>query len=95
MSARTFADARVLHRNGAVMEDERDAFDEIAEFNQRYLRLARRLLCEDAGRARTMLGISNELATRLVAMTPAQLERLAYGAELVCQFRLDAMPGRA
>ncbi|ABC37276.1 flagellar transcriptional activator FlhD [Burkholderia thailandensis E264] len=93
--ARTFADARVRHRNEAGMEEEKDAFEEIAEFNQRYLQLVRRLLCEDADRARAILGISNELAIRLVTMTPAQLERLADNGELVCRLRADAMPGRA
>ncbi|AGK48987.1 flagellar transcriptional activator family protein [Burkholderia thailandensis MSMB121] len=77
------------------MEEETDVLEEIAEFNRRYLRLARRLLCEDNERARTMLGISNELAIWLDTLTPAQLERLMDGGELVCQFRADAMPGRA
>ncbi|AOJ09003.1 flagellar transcriptional regulator FlhD [Burkholderia mayonis] len=77
------------------MEGKKDVLEEIAEFNQRYLRLAQRLLSENGERGQAMLGISDELAARLVAMTRAQLERLAEGGELVCQFRLDAMPGRA
>lgn len=77
------------------MEQQKDVFEEIAAFNQRYLRLVRRWLCEDAERARTVLGISGELAIRLAAMTPTQLEQLADSGELVYRLRADAMPGRA
>ncbi|OMR14302.1 flagellar transcriptional regulator FlhD [Burkholderia pseudomallei] len=77
------------------MEQQKDVFEEIAAFNQRYLRLVRRWLCEDAERARTVLGISRELAIRLAAMTPTQLEQLADSGELVCRLRADAIPGRA
>ncbi|MDN7671586.1 flagellar transcriptional regulator FlhD [Burkholderia oklahomensis] len=69
--------------------------EEITEFNQRYLRLAQRLLSENGERGQVMLGVSDALAARLVAMTRVQLEQLAEGGELVCQFRADAMPGRA
>nr|WP_234419673.1 flagellar transcriptional regulator FlhD [Burkholderia oklahomensis] len=69
--------------------------EEITEFNQRYLRLAQRLLSENGERGQVMLGVSDALAARLVAMTRVQLEQLAEVGELVCQFRADAMPGRA
>ncbi|KHK57086.1 flagellar transcriptional regulator FlhD [Burkholderia sp. A9] len=77
------------------MPEQDDIFDAIAEFNRSYLTLAQRLLRVDRAAAKQQLGMSDETASLVAALTPAQIEMLAERRELFCEFRAEASPGRA
>ncbi|AXF25416.1 flagellar transcriptional regulator FlhD [Burkholderia pyrrocinia] len=72
-----------------------DIFDAIAEFNRAYLMLAQRILRIDREQGKRQLGISDEIAASIVALTLDQIDELAAGGELVCEFRAESAPGRA
>ncbi|KAB0643933.1 flagellar transcriptional regulator FlhD [Burkholderia latens] len=77
------------------MTGQGDIFDAIAEFNRAYLVLAQRILRIDYEQGRRQLGISDEIAASIVALTPVQIDELAASGELVCEFRAENAPGRA
>ncbi len=62
---------------------------EIREANLSYLILAQGLIRDDRAQALFRLGISEEVADVMDALTPAQLLRLASGSQLLCRFRFD------
>lgn len=62
---------------------------DIHEVNLSYLMLAQRLLRDNLAEGMYRLGISEEVATLLLRLSPAQLVRLATSSQLVCGFRLD------
>ncbi|CAB3783873.1 flagellar transcriptional regulator FlhD [Paraburkholderia caffeinilytica] len=72
-----------------------DSLQAIAAFNQSYLLLAQRMLGEDRGQAKRALGLTDSMATRISSLTAAEIEMLADSADVICQFRVDAAPGRA
>ena len=77
------------------MTGQGDIFDAIVEFNRAYLVLAQRILRIDYEQGRQQLGISDEIAASIVALTPDRIDEIAAGGELVCEFRAENAPGRA
>ena len=77
------------------MTEQGDIFDAIAEFNRAYLVLAQRILRVHYEQGKRQLGISDEIAATIVALTADQIDELAVGGELVCEFRAENAPGRA
>ena len=62
---------------------------EIREANLSYLMLAQSLIRGDRDQALYRLGISEETATLIGALTPAQIMKIAQGNTLLCRFRMD------
>ncbi|MCA7953643.1 flagellar transcriptional regulator FlhD [Burkholderia seminalis] len=87
--------ATIAVGSGAVMTERGDIFDAIAEFNRAYLVLAQRILRIDYEQGKRQLGISDEIAASIDALTLDQIDELAAGGELVCEFRAENAPGRA
>nr|WP_230939412.1 flagellar transcriptional regulator FlhD [Burkholderia diffusa] len=49
----------------------------------------------DFEQGKRQLGISDEMAASIDALTPDQIDELAARGELVCEFRAENAPGRA
>jgi flagellar transcriptional activator FlhD len=64
-------------------------FDEIRDANLNYLLLAQNLIRQDRDAAIYRLGISEELAELLDALSPAQLMKIASSTTLLCRLRYD------
>jgi flagellar transcriptional activator FlhD len=62
---------------------------EIREANLSYLMLAQNLIRADREQALYRLGISEETAGLIAALTPAQMLKIAQGNTLLCRFRTD------
>ena len=62
---------------------------EIREANLTYLMLAQNLIRKDKAEAQFRLGISEESADLMVALSPAQLSKIASSSMLLCRFRMD------
>jgi flagellar transcriptional activator FlhD len=62
---------------------------EIREANLSYLMLAQSLVRIDREQALFRLGVSEETATLIGALTPAQMMKIATGNTLLCRFRMD------
>jgi flagellar transcriptional activator FlhD len=62
---------------------------EIREANLSYLMLAQSLIRGDRDEALYRLGVSEETATLIGALTPAQMMKIAGGNTLLCRFRMD------
>lgn len=62
---------------------------EIREANLSYLMLAQGLIRSDREQALYRLGISEESATMISLLSPAQLMKIASGNTLLCRFRMD------
>jgi flagellar transcriptional activator FlhD len=62
---------------------------EIREANLSYLMLAQSLIRSDRDQALFRLGISEDTATMIGALTPAQMMKIASGNTLLCRFRMD------
>ncbi len=62
---------------------------EIREANLSYLMLAQSLIRSDREQALYRLGVSEETAGLIDAMTPAQMMKIASGSTLLCRFRMD------
>lgn len=62
---------------------------EIREANLTYLLLAQQMLHEDKASAMFRLGISDEIAGLIAALTPAQILRMAGSNMLLLRFRFD------
>lgn len=62
---------------------------EIREANLSYLMLAQSLIRSDREQALYRLGISEETATMIGMLTPAQMMKIATGNTLLCRFRMD------
>ncbi len=71
------------------MQTEERLMAEIRETNLSYLILAQRLIRADRAQALYRLGISEEVADLLDALTPSQLLKIAAGNLLMCRFRFD------
>ena len=62
---------------------------EIREANLSYLMLAQSLIRTDREQALERLGISEESASLIALLTPAQMMKIAGGNTLLCRFRMD------
>jgi len=62
---------------------------EIREANLSYLMLAQSLIRADRDQALYRLGVSEETANVIAALTPAQMMKIASGNTLLCRFRMD------
>ena len=62
---------------------------EIREANLSYLMLAQSLIRTDREQALFRLGVSEETATLVGMLTPAQMMKIATGNQLLCRFRMD------
>jgi flagellar transcriptional activator FlhD len=62
---------------------------EIREANLTYLMLAQNLIRQDKAEALFRLGMSEESATLIGALSPAQIFKIASGNMLLCRFRMD------
>ncbi len=62
---------------------------EIRETNLTYLMLAQNLIRKDKAEAQFRLGISEESADLIAALSPAQISKIASSSMLLCRFRMD------
>ena len=62
---------------------------EIREANLSYLMLAQSLIRTDREQALFRLGVSEETASLIGALTPTQMMKIAGGNSLLCRFRMD------
>ena len=62
---------------------------EIREANLSYLMLAQILIRTDRDQALFRLGVSEDTATLIGALTPAQMMKISNGNTLLCRFRMD------
>ncbi len=62
---------------------------EIREANLSYLMLAQSLIRADREQALFRLGVSEETATLIATLTPAQMMKIASGNTLLCRMRCD------
>ena len=62
---------------------------EIREANLTYLMLAQSLIRQDRAEALFRLGLSEEAATLIEVLSPAQIMKIAGGNMLLCRFRVD------
>ncbi|MBT0569531.1 flagellar transcriptional regulator FlhD [Curvibacter sp. CHRR-16] len=62
---------------------------EIREANMTYLMLAQNLIRRDKAEALFRLGMSEEAADLIAALSPAQIVRIASINMLLCRFRVD------
>ncbi len=62
---------------------------EIREANLTYLMLAQSLIRQDKAEAQFRLGMSEEAANMIAALSPAQVLKIASGSMLLCRFRVD------
>ncbi|MFN7711258.1 MAG: flagellar transcriptional regulator FlhD [Curvibacter sp.] len=70
------------------MSDEQLNAD-IREANLTYLMLAQNLIRKDKAEAQFRLGISEESADLMAALSPAQLSKIASSSMLLCRLRMD------
>ncbi|MEN9538201.1 MAG: hypothetical protein RLZZ126_436 [Pseudomonadota bacterium] len=66
----------------AMLQDIRDA-------NLTYLMLAQKLIAADRAEALFRLGLSEQAADLIAALSPAQVLKLSGGNALLCRFRVD------
>ncbi|GAA0757101.1 flagellar transcriptional regulator FlhD [Ideonella azotifigens] len=69
--------------------DTNQILAEIREANLSYLMLAQSLIRSDREQALFRLGVSEETANLISALTPAQMMKIATGNTLLCRFRMD------
>ena len=62
---------------------------EIREANMTYLMLAQNLIRQDKSQALFRLGMSEEAAELIAALSPAQILKISSGNMLLCRFRVD------
>ena len=62
---------------------------EIREANLSYLMLAQSLVRQDLEQSLFRLGVNEETAKLIGALTPAQMMKVATGNTLLCRFRMD------
>jgi len=75
---------------GATTLDSKDqVLDDIREVNLSYLLLAQRLLQNNFAAGMFRLGMSEDVAHRILRLSPAQTIKLAGSSVLLCGFRLN------
>src|SRR5882672_9706654 len=75
------------HRSQTMNVDQ--ILSEIREANLSYLMLAQSLIRADREQALYRLGISEENASLIALLSPAQMMKIASGNTLLCKFRMD------
>jgi flagellar transcriptional activator FlhD len=75
--------------NGALEMNADQILSEIREANLSYLKLAQSLIRSDRDQALYRLGISEESASLIALLSPAQMMKIAAGNTLLCRFRMD------
>src|SRR6476646_1366129 len=80
-------DTRTLHERADMNADQ--ILAEIRETNLSYLMLAQSLIRADREQALFRLGVSEETATLIATLSPAQMLKIAAGNTLLCRFRMD------
>jgi len=63
--------------------------EQLREVNLSYLVLAQHMIRADRAQALYRLGVSEEIATVIDQLSPAQLMRIASANQLICRFRFD------
>lgn len=63
--------------------------NDIRDANLTYLMLAQNLIRKDKAEALFRLGLSEESADMIAALSPAQMLKIASGTMLLCRFRMD------
>jgi flagellar transcriptional activator FlhD len=63
--------------------------NEIREANMTYLMLAQNLIRQDKAEALFRLGMSEDAADLIGALSPSQILKIASGNMLLCRFRVD------
>jgi flagellar transcriptional activator FlhD len=76
------------HARSAKMKPT-DTYNDIKEVNLAYLMLAQNMVRSDRETAVFRLGISEEIADILEALTPGQVLKMASSDMLLCSFRFD------
>ena len=71
------------------MQSDERLISEIRDANLSYLILAQRLIRADKAQALYRLGVSEETADILDALSPSQLMKVAASSMLMCRFRFD------
>ncbi|MGN2391540.1 flagellar transcriptional regulator FlhD [Pelomicrobium sp. G1] len=69
--------------------DQNRWIEEIRELNLAYLLLAQQMVRQDRAAALLRLGIGEEMADILAALTPGQISKMAGSNLLLCRFRFD------
>lgn len=71
------------------MDNNEQLLAEIREANLTYLMLAQNLIRKDRAEALFRLGLTEDAADLLGALSPAQLLKIASSNMLLCRFRVD------
>jgi flagellar transcriptional activator FlhD len=74
-------------RSHAMNTDQ--ILSEIREANLSYLMLAQSLIRADREQALFRLGVSEQSADMIAALSPAQMMKIASSSTLLCRFRMD------
>jgi flagellar transcriptional activator FlhD len=69
-----------------------DMLDLVRDFNLAYLSLVQSLLRKDTVAGATRLCVAPEIAEILIALSDAQIARLAIAPHVLCHFRFYAQP---
>jgi flagellar transcriptional activator FlhD len=80
-------DPETTHRTTTMNPDQ--ILAEIREANLSYLMLAQTLIRTDRDQALFRLGLSEDSAGMIAALTPAQMMKIASGNTLLCRMRCD------
>jgi len=82
----------VIHMNVPAYQEpnmsNEQMLTEIREANMTYLMLAQSLIRQDKAEALFRLGMSEESADLISALSPAQIMKIASGNMLLCRFRV-------
>ena len=78
-----------LHTCKELQMTNEQILSEIREANLTYLMLAQNLIRQDKAEALFRLGMSEEAADLIGALSPAQIMKIASGNMLLCRFRVD------
>jgi flagellar transcriptional activator FlhD len=97
MAARPLKPSRTLPQDGAVLEhaireanvNTQQLLDEIRDNNLSYLVLAQHLIRQDKAEALYRLGVSEEVADVIEALSTAQILKIASSNVLLSRFRFD------
>ena len=89
ISAAYSASIDTAHPFGAPTMNTEQILAEIREANLSYLMLAQSLIRADRDQALFRLGVSEETAELIGALSSAQMMKIAGGNQLLCRFRMD------
>ena len=81
-------EATCVNRLGHTMKNEQ-LLNDIREANLTYLMLAQNLIRADRTEALYRLGLSQDAADLIAALSPAQVLKVSSSSQLLCRFRVD------